>query len=165
MLKKLSFSIKQEGKIHNNNYRLSFINRMRALEKRIQVKRELKKEIKKQGYRAFLQDPPRPLPSYNALCKWRKCFLLIGVIFLTIPAVEILLFYDQVYYVPPSTYKQSITPELKKTYSLEEVKHGILRSIPFFCGFLFFMFTAFGMAVDWTIYRRWGKNKKTIIVW
>lgn len=144
--------------------KLKVLDRMRILETKIRVNQENKKQIKKQAYRVFLQDPPRSLPDYKILYTWRKIFVIAGILCLVIPAVQTIFFYDTIYYVPPGkTFKHSVYSIVEEDIDLEEVSHGFLRSIPVVFGLLFFIFTVFGIAVDWTIYRRWN-NKYYLIL-
>jgi len=143
---------------------MKLLQKAKILELKIRVKRENKKKIKTQSYRAFLQNPPRPLPPLKSLKKIRKIFIILAVLILSIPSIQILIAYDSVYYVPETYDVQTDKGEkLNREHELDEYTWGFIRSIPVIMGVVFFILSGFAMAVDWTIYRRW--KKYTIINW
>lgn len=141
---------------------MKIIQKARILELKIQVNRENKKKIKEQGYRIFLQNPPRPLPSLHALKKVRSIFIIVAILMIALPGLQIIFAYDSMYRISETFYERSAMSG-KENYNLEDYGWGFVRSIPIISGVLFLIFGGFTMAVDWTIYRRWGKH--TIIKW
>lgn len=117
----------------------SFIQKARDLQNRFEICRTVKKRAKRQRYQAFLANPPRPLPPYNSLAKWRKSFIYVALICLAIPSFQTIFLYH------------TITDRLfQTTYPI--------------CGSFFLIFLSFGITFDWVIHRRWN-DKKTIIPW
>ena len=136
---------------------MNIIHKARLLETQIRVKRENRKQIKAQRYRRFLQNPHRPLPSYQTLRSWRNTFLLSAVLCLAVPSIQVVFFYNTIWEQPePLKPNQDIT--------LGQVLMSFYNTIPVIFGGVFMILGFFGMIMDWCIYRRWGYGK-SIIKW
>lgn len=136
---------------------MKIIQKGRILEKKIFVYLDNRKQIKKQQYRRFLQNPNRLLPSYRKLRRWRNLFCYIGVFCMCIPCIQTVFFYNTIWEEPePLKNYEEIT--------LKQFLQGFLNMIPVIFGILFLMLVGFSAVFDWVIYRRWG-NDRSFISW
>ena len=136
---------------------MNIVHKARALQTKIKVYLEIRKQIKTQRYRRFLQNPSRPLPGYHKLRVWRNTFLLSAVLCLAVPSIQVVFFYNTIWEQPePLKPNQDIT--------LGQVLMSFYNTIPVIFGGVFMILGFFGMIMDWCIYRRWGYGK-SIIKW
>lgn len=121
--------------------KLSFIEKARDLQDRIEKRLRDRKTAKIERYNEFIANPPRELPSVKKLKKIRNVFFGVSLLFLTPISIQVLLFYD-------TTWNNVI---------------GAL--IPVILGIPFFVLAAFGAIVDYSIYKRSNGTEKTAIKW
>lgn len=136
---------------------MNIVHKARVLETKIRVKHENRKQIKAQRYKRFLQNPHRPIMSYQQLKHWRNTLLYSAVICLCVPCLQTVFFYNTLWDQPePPSYGQEITIDmfLKSFYNM----------IPLLFGLFFMMLGCFSAMFDWCIYRRWGTSR-SIIKW
>ena len=134
------------------------MDRMKALETKIRINREIKKEIKAQKYRSFLHEQTGYLPSRQKIQRWKKYFLLGATICLVVISVQTCFFYNTIWAPPQKLYHDT------QQISLEQIWGALLNETPTIFGSLFIILGSFGMALDKATYRRWG-NQYTIINW
>ena len=94
---------------------------------------------KEQRYRAFLANPPRPLPTYESLCKARNVLVAVVVCVMSVSSLQV-LFFLHTWFINP--------------YHL----------IPMTCFLLATMISGFALMIDYVIFKRWG-NVKSFLDW
>ena len=136
---------------------MKLIDKGRILETRIKVKHETKKQLKRHRYQIFLHEHPY-LPGKKKLKRWRRNFILGGMICMLIPVSQTLFFYRTIWDQPDPLMFEDQEP------SMEQLWKSFLNVIPAIFGAIFLIMLTFGLAIDWVIYRRWG-NSFTIMKW
>jgi len=116
------------------------IQKARIVEQRIHVNHEVNKTIRKQAYKVFLQNPPRPLPTYETLRQWRNMLLLVGLIMCTIPSV-IIVFFNHL------------------------LGNHFFYSLPWILDVMTLFIWSFAGSFDRVIHVRWNGQKPTLIDW
>lgn len=71
----------------------SFIEKERIRLETRSKNREQRRIDKERRYRAWLEKPTRPLPSYERLAKWRRILAYASFISITCCSIEVLFFY------------------------------------------------------------------------
>jgi len=115
------------------------------IQKRYIINRDIKKQVKEQRYRAFLQNPTRPLPGYKSLVKVRTIMVYVCFLCISLPCIQIIFFYNTI-----------IT--------------NIGWIFPSLCGTIAWFMVNFAVNIDYVIYKRWGyldcfPKKQTLINW
>ena len=113
---------------------MSFVDRAWQVQHNWEDKRKRRRINKEQRYRAFLANPPRPLPSYETLVKLRNLLVLIVFCVMSVSSLQILFFLNTWFIYP-------------------------FHLIPMICFVVSIIFSIFAFMFDWVIFKRWGNNK------
>jgi hypothetical protein len=109
---------------------------------RLEIKskdREQRKIDKERRYRAWLENPDRPLPSYERLARWRRWLAYGAFISMICCSIEVVFFFD--------------------TCLMGDI------GFPFIFMFLGWIFGAFALMFDYGIWRRWDGKKPCFFNW
>lgn len=131
------------------------LHKARILETKYRVKHETRKQLKAQYYKLFLYENTPNLPGKKKLKRWRRNFLILGMICLAVPCFQTIFFYQSIW-IPPEQLEYGQEP------TLEQILQGFINEIPTILGLIWFCFFFLAICVDWVIYRRWP-NENTMV--
>lgn len=142
----------------------NIVKKTRIIQDKIEYRRSINKQLKKQYYRIFLQTTDRLLPPIKSLIKWRLIFIVAGTLCFLAPTLQIVFLYDTWDYTPSidNIFFNEKTGMFEYKFE-ENVKGIIIEMIPVFSGSLAIILYGFGATVDYAIYKRF--NCKNIITW
>jgi len=142
----------------------NIVKKARIIQDKIEYRRSINKQLKKQYYRIFLQTTDRLLPPIKSLIKWRLIFIVAGSLCFLAPTLQIVFLYDTWDYAPAIDNIFFNEKTRMFEYKFEEnIKGIIIELIPVFSGSLAVIFYGFGATVDYAIFKRF--NCKNIITW
>ena len=142
----------------------NIVKKTRIIQDKIEYRRSINKQLKKQYYRIFLQTTDRLLPPIKSLIKWRLIFIVAGTLCFLAPTLQIVFLYDTWDYTPSidNIFFNEKTGMFEYKFE-ENVKGIIIEMIPVFSGSLAIILYGFGATVDYAIFKRF--NCKNIITW
>jgi len=142
----------------------NIVKKARIIQDKIEYRRSINKQLKKQYYKIFLQTTDRLLPPIKSLIKWRMIFIAAGTLCFLAPTLQIVFLYDTWSYTPPNDDLFFNVETGQFEYKFEEsIKGIIIELIPVFSGSLAIILYGFGATVDYAIFKRF--NCKNIITW
>ena len=118
---------------------MSLVDRAWQVQINWEQKRKQRKKDKEQRYRVFLASPPRPLPSYSSLVRWRNIIALVIFCVMLVSSLMMTVFLEYAI-IPP------------------------FNMIHVVCVLLALIFSGFAIMFDYVIYKRWG-NTHSFMEW
>jgi len=142
----------------------NIVKKARIIQDKIEYRRSINKQLKKQYYRIVLQTTDRLLPPIKSLIKWRMFFIVAGSLCFLAPTFHVVFLYDTWNYTPSidNIFFNIETGQFEYKFE-ENIKGIIIELIPVLSGSLAIILYGFGATVDYAIYKRF--NCKNIIMW